>query len=265
MPVQRPVLVSRLDQSPFVPALPAGTVLRPVREWAQASSAPGPDWESVLRHSAVYRARGEGYSPRVPSPLHEQHGAESFGSESSEGGWSHGTMPNEEGELGEGMGRLRLRGGGKEDYFSLPVRGNMDWSQHWDGPDEYDGSGLDEDHQPDDYFHGNVLPEGYKLDSCMHPTTEVPRLRGGGKPERNRIPASLFYLAGATGRKPGESITVDAWNRMKPKKRMGGLLGMAVSGYKGGKSYNPDTMDQGVQTEPKPATSVTVEVGFCAE
>ncbi|KAF2438603.1 hypothetical protein P171DRAFT_491261 [Karstenula rhodostoma CBS 690.94] len=274
-PVERPVLVSRLDQPPFVPALPVGTVLRPVREWARASSAPETHWESVLRHSAVYRAREEGYSPRVPSPLHEQHGAESFGggSGSSEGRWSHGTMPDEGGnggELGRGMvngvGKgPRLRGGaGREDYFSLPVRGDVGLYQQWSPEDEGDGTDLDERQQPDGYFHCKVLPEGYKLDTCMRPTAEMPRLRGGGKHEHSRVPASLFYLAGATGRKPDESITVGAWNSMKPKKRTGGLLGMAMYGYKGGKSHIPKMRSEEAHTEPEPAASVTVGVEVSA-
>ncbi|OAG02855.1 uncharacterized protein CC84DRAFT_1219798 [Paraphaeosphaeria sporulosa] len=277
-PVQRPVLVSRLDQPPFVPALPARTVLRPAREWRRVGSAPESGWESVLGHSAVYRAKGEGYRPRVPSPLREQHGTESLagGSSGSSGEWSHGTMPRDENEEQREMGRRgkvngvgqgpRLRGGGEwEDYFSLPVRG-VDWDEDWvsDGDER---TLLDEGQQPRDYFHCQVFPEGHKLDICMHPTTEIPRLRGGGKPKRNRIPASLFYMAGATGRRPNESITVDAWNSMKPKKRMGGLLGMAMYGYKSGKSYVPETRDQEVQTdaEPEAAALVTVDVGISDE
>ncbi|KAL5459599.1 hypothetical protein PMIN06_002741 [Paraphaeosphaeria minitans] len=281
-PVQRPVLVSRLDQPPFVPALPAGTVLRPVSEWARVGSAPESGWESVLGHSAVYRARGKGYSPRVPSPLHEQHGAASSAGESSgcgggsSGEWSHGTMPSDEGEERRGMRRNgivngvgkdpRLRGGdGEEDYFSLRER-QVGWDEDWkDG-----GTLLGETQHPQDKFHYKIFPGDYKLDTCMHPTAEIPSLRGGGgggKPARNRIPASLFYLAGATGRKPDESITVDAWNSMKPKKRMGGLLGMAMYGYKGGKSFVPETRDQEAQTnaEPESAASVTVDVGVSVE
>jgi hypothetical protein len=186
-------------------------------------------------------------------------------------------MPVDEKEVGEVHGRRRrvneeskeprLRGGGN-DHFSLPVRGDMVLDQHWERSGVYDGTDLDAAQHHEGYFHRKVLPEGYRLDACMRPTAEMPRLRGGGgKPDRKaqRIPASLFYLASATGRKPDESITVDAWNSMKPKKRMGGLLGMAVYGYKGGKSYVPKTRDQEVQTEHEIVASETVDVGVGVE
>ncbi|KAJ4356638.1 uncharacterized protein N0V89_004674 [Didymosphaeria variabile] len=264
--VARPVLVPRLDQPPFVPALPEGTVVRPLREWGRSTSAPE-SWESVLRHSAVYRAWQEDYSPRVPSPLHEQHGPDSFRTgESEEDNWSHGTTPLDGVGLVNGVTKEpRMRGGG-EDYFSLPVRREARFDQHWYGWDH------DCETHPEEAPHSEryPLPEGYNLATCMNPTSEIPHLRGGGNQSREpkRIPASLFYLAGATGRKPEETITVDAWNKMKPKKRMGGLLGMAVFGNKGGKPYNPEKRDQEVQTEPEPehqpqpqpAVSVQVDV-----
>jgi len=271
-PVSRPGLMWRLDQPPFVPALPPGTVVLPVAMWGRSTSAPE-NWESALRHSAVYRVRGSDNAPRVPSPLHEQHGAESLAAESDESSWSHGTMPFDEGEGGRtrkvnGVSKKpNIRGGGyEEDWLGNPAWRESMLDQHWDGFNECretspGEAGLEETRHDDGYFTGSLLYEGYKLDACMHPTTEMPRLRGGGKPDHgpNRIPASLFYLAGATGRRPGQSITVDEWNGMKPKKRMGGLLGMAVFGNKGGKPYIPETRDQEVQTvpepEPEPATS----------
>jgi hypothetical protein len=259
-----------------VPALPEGAVLRPLKEWGRSESAPE-SWESVLRHSAVYRVRRANHDPRVPSPLHEQHGVESFRVGSSENEiWGHGTMPADEQEVGQVSGRPRrvnggskeprLRGGGK-DYFSLPMRDDTVLNKHWDGSGEFGEYGLEAVQDHEEYFHCKVIPEGYKLDTCMHPTAEMPFLRGGGKNDRRpqHIPASLFYLAGATGRKLDESATVDAWNRMKPKKRMGGLLGMAVYGYKGGKSYVPETRDQEVQTEPEQIASETVDVGVDVE
>ena len=77
---------------------------------------------------------------------------------------------------------------------------------------------------------------------------EMPRLRGGGT-EPSRVPASLLYLAGSTGRIPGGSITITQWNKMKPKKRMGGLLGIAVYGNKAGKAYIPERRHQEAQTD----------------
>ncbi|KAJ4290603.1 hypothetical protein N0V90_010821 [Kalmusia sp. IMI 367209] len=83
----------------------------------------------------------------------------------------------------------------------------------------------------------------------------MPRLRGGGKPNSdrrpNRIPASLFYLAGATRVKPEQSITVEQWNRQKPKKRIGGLPGMAVYGFHGAESWKAEMRDHEVQTDPE--------------
>ncbi|KAF2252199.1 hypothetical protein BU26DRAFT_252673 [Trematosphaeria pertusa] len=69
------------------------------------------------------------------------------------------------------------------------------------------------------------------------PLQQIPCLRGGGAPtfeDTDPLPLSLWWLAGGRGKKP---ITVAQWNSQKPKKRMGGLLGMAVFGLKAGTPY----------------------------
>jgi hypothetical protein len=72
--------------------------------------------------------------------------------------------------------------------------------------------------------------------SPTHDEAVVPCLRGGGGPEwkeKDPIPAPLWLLTGGRGR----PISVAEWNRQKPRKRMGGLLGMAVYGHKAGTPY----------------------------
>ncbi|KAF2632966.1 hypothetical protein BU25DRAFT_454120 [Macroventuria anomochaeta] len=59
-----------------------------------------------------------------------------------------------------------------------------------------------------------------------------PHLRGGAEPP-DRIPPTLFWLAGGKG-KP---ISFSGWKQSRPKQRMGGLFGMAVFGDKHGKEY----------------------------
>jgi hypothetical protein len=64
----------------------------------------------------------------------------------------------------------------------------------------------------------------------------VPNLRGGAgstSPWKNtdRLPPTLYWLAGGRG-KP---LKVGSWKKQKPKKRMGGLLGMTLYGHKAGK------------------------------
>jgi hypothetical protein len=80
------------------------------------------------------------------------------------------------------------------------------------------------------------LPRHAPLSADVHnaPSTPLPRLRGGAGPsEPDRLPPTLFWLAGGRG-KP---ITMSSWNKQKPKKRMGGLLGMALYGRKAGTAY----------------------------
>jgi hypothetical protein len=59
-----------------------------------------------------------------------------------------------------------------------------------------------------------------------------PSLRGGAG-SASRLPPTLYWLAGGRG-KP---ITVSSWKSQRGKKRMGGLLGMAVFGKKAGTLY----------------------------
>lgn len=258
MPGESPVLSSRLDHPPFVPALPPGTVLRPVSEWGRPHSAPE-SWESVLRHSAVYRSRDTDHSPRVPSPLQEQYGPRNFDSE-----WSHGTTPLNGADADDTYERFKkansngdvkgptMRGGGFYDLQRDVFMSREDVLRHWDEWTKRRGSGPAEriDSAP---RYQRLACKFQRPDACMQTTDQMPRLRGGaGEADRKpaNVPASLLYLAGGTGRKPGQSISVESWNRMKPKKRMGGLLGMMVFGHNSGKSYIPETRNQEVQTDP---------------
>ncbi|KAF1357397.1 hypothetical protein EJ07DRAFT_181196 [Lizonia empirigonia] len=59
-----------------------------------------------------------------------------------------------------------------------------------------------------------------------------PHLRGGAE-SPDRIPPSLFRLAGGTGR----PINLTSWKQSRPRQRMGGLFGMAVFGKHYGKVY----------------------------
>lgn len=251
-PVQRPAVFSTLHEPPFVPALPPGTQLRPVSEWGRSHSAPGPRWEEVLRHSAVYRARDVAHIPRSPSPLREQHGPTSFNSERS-----HGTMPRSEVRSRNGMVESRIngtgkgpniRGGGEESLEQGGLRRGK--SRHWD---EWNGCRASDVEEDDGGHRDYDTPQSYlqrridRLDVIVQLTAQIPHLRGGGG-EPSRVPASLLYLAGSTRRKPGKSISTAEWNSMKPKRRMGGLLGMAVYGSKAGKHYIPERRDQDVQT-----------------
>lgn len=63
-------------------------------------------------------------------------------------------------------------------------------------------------------------------------TPPIVSLRGGaGSPaDQVRLPPTLFWLTG--GRE--KPVTVKAWKEAKPKKRMGGLLGLAVNGVGAG-------------------------------
>ena len=63
-------------------------------------------------------------------------------------------------------------------------------------------------------------------------TPPFPHLRGGAD-SPDKIPPTLFWLAGGTG-KP---ISFGGWKQSRPKTRMGGLFGMAVFGERYGKDY----------------------------
>jgi hypothetical protein len=74
----------------------------------------------------------------------------------------------------------------------------------------------------------------------IQPTTLLPTasLRAGaGSPsalrDYERVPPTLFWLAGGKGK----SIRTSSWKSHKPKKRMGGLLGMALHGLDAGTEY----------------------------
>lgn len=275
-PVPQPVLMSRLNEPPFVPALPEGTTLRPFSEWRRPVSAPEPEWEGALRHSALYRTQGMDHRPRAPSPLRQQHRPGSFDSD-----WSHGTMPFDT-DSGGGTGgrgkklvngvgkRPNIRGGGEERLETEVLLTEGTRLQQWSGCTSCqvsDGKGEFDISLPYSVYKIEVRGN-QRFDACMELTTQMPRLRGGGggggggKSDRGpiHVPSSLLYLAGSTRRKPGESTTVNEWNRMKPKRRMGGLLGMAVYGHKVGQPYIPLCRNQEVQTDPEHSTTTDPDV-----
>ncbi|CBX96534.1 hypothetical protein IAQ61_005599 [Plenodomus lingam] len=67
-----------------------------------------------------------------------------------------------------------------------------------------------------------------------------PGLRGGAGSRSStfsstdRLPPTLFWLSGGKGR----PMTVAGWRRLRSKKRMGGLVGMAVFGRRAGVEYS---------------------------
>jgi hypothetical protein len=71
-------------------------------------------------------------------------------------------------------------------------------------------------------------------------TPPFPHLRGGADPPR-KTPATLLWLAG--GRR--KSTVIRDRSQSKPKKRMGGLFGMAVYGDKYGKEYTKGSSSGG--------------------
>jgi hypothetical protein len=83
-----------------------------------------------------------------------------------------------------------------------------------------------------------------------------PQLRGGAE-SPDKIPSTLFWLAGGTGRKP---ISFSSWKQSRPKKRMGGLFGMAVFGDKYDQDYTMEAKVVG-DVEIECSASVKVNVG----
>lgn len=74
-----------------------------------------------------------------------------------------------------------------------------------------------------------------------HPlTSPFPQLRGGAE-SPNKVPPTLFWLAGGKG-KP---ISFSSWKESRPKQRMGGLFGMAVYGSKYGRAYGDEVNKEG--------------------
>lgn len=83
-----------------------------------------------------------------------------------------------------------------------------------------------------------------------------PHLRGGAD-SPDKIPPTLFWLAGGTGRKP---ISFSGWKQSRPKQRMGGLFGMAVFGDKYRQEYQVGASTVGdVEVECSANVKVTVE------
>lgn len=71
-------------------------------------------------------------------------------------------------------------------------------------------------------------------------TPPIPSLRGGAGSaswaDSDRLPPKLYWLAGGRGR----PITVGSWKQQRGKTRMGGILGMVVSGARAGMEYEKD-------------------------
>lgn len=82
-----------------------------------------------------------------------------------------------------------------------------------------------------------------------------PQLRGGAE-SPDKIPPTLSWLAGGTGRKP---ISFSGWKQSRPKQRMGGLVGMTVFGDKYGQEYKVEAKGIG-DVEVKCSASVKVTV-----
>lgn len=96
------------------------------------------------------------------------------------------------------------------------------------------------------------IPQGY--------SPPIPHLRGGAEsPER--VNPVLFWLAGGTGKEP---ISINGWKQSRPKRRMGGLFGMAVFGSKAGQEYNMQanvqvSANDGVDFDCSASIKVTME------
>jgi hypothetical protein len=84
-----------------------------------------------------------------------------------------------------------------------------------------------------------IQPLSYHLPHPQTPTPPIPHLRGGASSEI-RLPRTLYWLAGGTGR----SVTICSWQKQRGKKRMGGLLGMAMNGARAGTEYEVDNASE---------------------
>ncbi|KAF1933319.1 uncharacterized protein M421DRAFT_395301 [Didymella exigua CBS 183.55] len=82
----------------------------------------------------------------------------------------------------------------------------------------------------------------------------IPYLRGGAE-SPDKMPPTLFWLAGGTGRKP---ISFSGWKQSRPKQRTGGLFGMAVFGGNYGQEYK---LEASVLGDVECSASVKVTVG----
>lgn len=113
-------------------------------------------------------------------------------------------------------------------------------------------------------FIHNYLPKRQR-DSPINqpfPPQDIPTLRGGASDsDTQRLPPTLYWLAGGKGRRP---VTVKAWKQQKgQKKRFGGLLGMAVWGRKGVEGY-VSSEDEESDGDAEGEVGVEVEVGSVA-
>lgn len=83
-----------------------------------------------------------------------------------------------------------------------------------------------------------------------------PQLRGGAE-SPGKVPPTLYWLAGGTGRK---AISFSGWKQSRPKQRMGGLFGMAVFGDRYGQEHKVEAKVV-VDGEVECSASVKVTVG----
>ena len=88
-----------------------------------------------------------------------------------------------------------------------------------------------------------------------------PHLRGGAE-SPDKIPSTLFWLAGGRG-KP---ISFSGWKQSRPKQRMGGLFGMAVFGDRYGQEYKVAASAVGdVGVECSASIKITMDDGVSVE
>ncbi|KAH8725769.1 hypothetical protein GQ44DRAFT_615152 [Phaeosphaeriaceae sp. PMI808] len=97
---------------------------------------------------------------------------------------------------------------------------------------------------------GDDMGCGFKEagDRCV---STISCLRGGAR-EDERLSATLYWLAGGRGK----AVTVGGWKKMRGKKRMGGLIGMAVHGVRAGVEYSTG-IDGGVEGLEEKVVSVS--------
>jgi hypothetical protein len=177
--------------------------------------------DDELQRSNVYRRRAPQARPR--------HDDDSDGTFSTLTTQTPSTVGGTRLELKGGSPMPRLRGGGggwgyRFKEWLLTCRAELLGNEDTDGKSMSDLGVRRVVHDE------RATPNFLISQSPAH--QPMPRLRGGaGEPER--VPAALYWLAGGRGR----PITVSSWKKQRGKKRMGGLLGMAVFGEKAGKEY----------------------------
>ncbi|KAF1921465.1 hypothetical protein BDU57DRAFT_510281 [Ampelomyces quisqualis] len=109
----------------------------------------------------------------------------------------------------------------------------------------------------------------YHSSSTHQIAPPVPTLRGGAA-SAVRLPPTLYWLAGGTG----APVTIDAWQKRKGRRRMGGMLGLAIYGAQAGTLYtdsqdsqsslSPSSASMKTSTEPSRARPVVVTQGQVA-